>query len=86
MAKRKLSHPKETQKSDQQQQQDKPREHDIEALAVDVASVLHNPACPPALFEIITDGLVELQNFKDRLAPVFLVGLFKAPKRERGAQ
>lgn len=55
MAARKVSHPK---KSDQQQEE-KPSRHDAECLAVDLAAVLKNPACPEDLYEAIGDALCE---------------------------
>ena len=54
---------------------------DVERLAVDLAAVLQNPACPKTLFDDITDSLCEIQNEVHTLTPPFLTGLFGSPRK-----
>jgi hypothetical protein len=82
MAKPKVSHLQETKKSDQ------PTKAQVEDLAVTVAAILKNPACPEKLYNAITDALSEIETSADTLSVDFLFGLFLSKPRqaEEGGQ
>jgi hypothetical protein len=86
MAHAKISQAK---KSDQQQEDKRTIDRtEAEDLAVTVASVLKNPACPERLYNAITEALSEIETHTDTLSVDFLRGLFLSKPRqaEGGAQ
>ena len=62
---------------------DQPTREQAEDLAVKLAAVLNNPACPEKLFNAIGDALSELQSGVDSMSADFLCGLFMAPQKEQ---
>jgi hypothetical protein len=62
---------------------DQPTREQAEDLAVKLAAVLKNPACPEKLFNAIVDALSEIQSGADSTSSDFLCGLFMAPRKEQ---
>jgi hypothetical protein len=83
MAKAKVSHLQETQKSDLEEQR-----HQAEQLAMELEFVLKSPACPQQLHDAIVDCLSEIQSRNDCYNVDFLMGLLLSKPRqtEGGAQ
>ena len=64
---------------------DQPTREQAEDLAVKLAAVLKNPACPEKLFNAIGDALSEIQSGVDSMSADFLCGLFMAPLKTEDA-
>ena len=77
MAKPKVSHLQQTQKSDLEEQR-----HEAEKLAMDLAQVLKSPACPQLLYDEIIDALNEIQSRNDVYNVDFLLGILLSKPRQ----
>jgi hypothetical protein len=60
-----------------------PTREQAEDLAVKLAAVLKNPACPERLETRFGDALSEIQSGVDSMSADFLCGLFMAPRKEQ---
>ena len=69
-------------KAPKQEKSDQPTKAQVEDLAVTVAAILSNPACPEKLYNAITDALSEIETSADTLGVDFLFGLFLSKPRQ----